>query len=123
MEWISQSELADIQREAVNALPDRATVLRRTFSADGNGGKVDAYVAQDATVRCRIVFQAFRPVVPDMQTGGQVKPSETFLVTLPHDADVLETDRLSIKGTLYAIVSNMAARSYEVTKRLLVRRI
>lgn len=124
MSLLSTAELAEIRATQLEALPDTATILRRALVADGRGGQVATYTAQAETVACRLSFEdRDKPKMLDAVTSGRPEPQERFIVTLPHDASIEETDRLTINGATFEIVTSLAARSWETAKRLLVRRV
>jgi hypothetical protein len=119
---LSGCALDSLREVAAELLPDTATIYRRTLSADGRGGKVATYAAQIETIPCRLTFpgEGDKPTIVDREVGGRIRPQQQFLVTMPTDADVLETDRLGINGTTFDIISSLATRSFQVVKRLLV---
>src|SRR5262249_1340871 len=102
--------------------PDTATILRRTLVDDGNGGQETTY-ANAGTTACRISFAGSKSelTLKDRQIGGRITPQQEWIVTLGHDSDVLETDRLEINGSTYEVISSLRRRSWEITKRLLVK--
>ena len=89
---------------------------------DGNGGQEQSYTSV-GTAACRISFAGSKsePTLKDRQIGGRITPQQEWIVTLAHDANVLETDRLQINGEIYEIISSMRRRSWGITKRLLVK--
>lgn len=119
---LSGCALDSIQETAADLLPDTAIVLRRSLATDTTGGKTATYSAQTERIACRLSFpgQGDTPTMVDRTVGGRITPQQQFLVTMMGDADVLETDRLTILGTTYDIVSSLATRSFQVYKRFLV---
>lgn len=119
---LSTNQLARLRTISKQAMPDTATILRRTLTDDGNGGKVESY-ASVGTAPCRIAFGGSKtePTLKDRQVGGRITPQQEWIVTLANDANVLETDRLQINGATYEIISSIRVRSWEITKRLLVK--
>lgn len=119
---LSGCALDSLLEVAAEMLPDAATVLRRSLATDATGGKTATYSAQIETIPCRLSFpgEGDTPTVTDRSIGGRIVPQQQFLVTMATDADVLETDRLTILGTTYDIVSSLATRSFQVYKRFLV---
>src|SRR5262249_59535373 len=119
---LSQRQLNRLRDIGKRALPDTAIILRRTLVDDGNGGQESTY-ASVGTAACRISFAGSKsePALKDRQQGGRITPQQEWIVTLAHDANVLETDRLQINGETYEIISSMRRRSWEITKRFLVK--
>jgi hypothetical protein len=120
---LSTAELAEMRATQLEALPDTATILRRSLTSDGRGGQAESY-SEAGSAACRISFEGGnKPIMPDSVDGGRPAPQERFIVTLPHDADVLETDRLTIGDDTFEIVTSLAARSWQTAKRMLVKRV
>src|SRR5262245_7062996 len=120
---ITAGELAIIQGDAQQAMPDTATILRRTLTSDSQGGQTQSYSSVGTSV-CRLAFfGGNRPVIPDTEQAGKIDPKERYIATLPYNASILETDRLTINSVTYEIVSALPTRSYETARRLLVKRV
>jgi hypothetical protein len=121
---VTASELADIRAAAIGFLPDTATVMRRTLTDDGVGGTTVSYTSA-GTVNCRLVFSGSKsePTMKDREEGGRITAQQFYLVTLAHDADIVQTDRLAINGDTFELLSDVTARSSEVSKRLLARKL
>lgn len=120
--FMSAADLAFIRSEQLKALGSTATIYRRTLTDDGNGGKETTYPTS-STSACRLVFFGGRPVMPDTASASKIDPKERFILTLPYDADILETDRVAVEGSTYEVISSKAARTWETVKRFLVKRV
>src|SRR5262249_25520203 len=108
---------------AIQAMPDIVTILRRTLTADGNGGQTQSY-GSVGTTTCRLSFYSGdKPIMFDAANAEKIDPRERYVVTLPFSASILETDRLTINSVTYEIVSALNVRSYETARRLLVKRV
>ncbi len=120
---LNAGQLAQLRTLHERALPNTATILRRTLTSDGQGGQTQSYASVGTTI-CRLAFfGGNRPVMPDTEQSGKIEPKERWIVTLPYGADALETDRLTINGVTYEIVSALDRRSHETARRLLVKRV
>lgn len=127
---VSQLNLMRSAQERL--MPDTATILERTLTADGRGGKTATYTER-ATVKCRIQFNSYRPVMPDGDGAGFVKNSERYLLSLPVGTEIATTDRIKVKGVTYEILSPSddgsssdaltGGRSFQTALRLLVQPI
>jgi hypothetical protein len=118
---LTAEELAAARADARAELPDTATIRTPTETPNGRGG-VTATYSGSTTVPCRLNFLSGPfPGGSDVPTGGGVSAPQLFVVTLPHDAPVTDKDRLVINGVAYEIVSAVATRSEEITKRLKVK--
>jgi head-tail adaptor len=122
MSYLTKSQLAFARRAIKRKLPNEAIVLRLTATPDGYGGQTETF-AEVARHPCRIQFNFGIPANFDSAEAAAVVNRQTFIVTLPYDADVLATDRLEINGATYAIVSSLAGRSAELSKRILVKKL
>jgi head-tail adaptor len=122
MSYLTKSQIALARRTIKGKLPDEAVVMRKTATPDGYGGQVETF-AEVARYPCRIQFNYGIPANFDSTEGAAVVNRQTFIVTLPHHADVAETDRLEINGATYAIVSSLAPRSVQLSKRILVKKL
>lgn len=112
---ISARQMARVRRVNEQFMPDSATVLRRTLSDDGRGGKLATY-AETGTIRCRVSYSPMDS--KDREVGGRIKPVQRIFVSFAIDADVLETDRLTIKGVTYDITSTLKDRSFAAGKKV-----
>jgi hypothetical protein len=119
---LSPRQLDRMRRVANRLLPDTAAILRRTLADDGEGGKESSY-AQVGTAACRLSAVNVATRARDRATGGRIEPAEGWIVSLPVGTDVRETDRLTIKGVTYEVISSADSRSYEVNLRLVVKRV
>ena len=119
---LTTRQLNKMRDTAERLLPSTCVIYRRTLSDDGNGGKATTYTETE-TVDCRLVFYSNRPGAPDRTQGGKVRAADLFLLSVPQSTDIRETDRVEINGTTYDVVSDLAERSYEVTKRVLVKKV
>jgi hypothetical protein len=112
---LTTAELTAIRTEANAWLPSVATRLARVQVNDGAGGVGSGYVADPATVACRIA-----PVAggegPDQ--GGAVDDRTTHIVTLPAGTTVEEPDRLVIDGVTYEITLVRKRPGLEAVRRV-----
>jgi head-tail adaptor len=122
MSYLTKSQIALARRTIKAKLPDEAIVLRLTAAADGYGSQTETF-AEVGRYPCRIQFNFGIPANFDSVEGTAVVNRQTFIVTLPYDADVTETDRLEINGAAYSIVSSLAPRSVQLSKRVLCKKL
>lgn len=117
-------ELAQIRADvASEILTDTATIQTRALANDGAGNPVETY-SGSTTTPCRIRFASGgKPSYPKQRSGEQSQPQQLWIVTLPYSVSVNETDRLTINGETYEIVTANETRSEEICKRVLCKRI
>lgn len=105
------------------AMPDTATILRRSQMADSTGAQAASYSDTGLTVACRIAPERKRN---DRQEGGRVAQTDLYIASFPHDADILETDRIHVSampGVTFEIVGPVGELSYNVGRRLRLKRV
>lgn len=106
------------------AMPDTATIFRRTMVDNDRGGQKATYPSDGVDVACRLAFEGGnRPNRSDGNNGGRIEAAERFILTLPYGTEIAETDRAQVNGAMYEVVSIAASRSFETAIRLLVKRV
>lgn len=121
---LTDSELRQIRADVAALLPQSATIQRRTLADDGVGGKLAEYT-DSASVACRLAFAGSKdePTQVDAAEAGRIVAQVKYIITLPWDADIQATDRLSIEGAAYEMLSPVVDRFNEVSKRILARKL
>lgn len=120
---ISNSELARMRADVAASLTTTATIQTRSLANDGAGNAVETY-SGSTTIACRLRFASGgKPSYPKQRSGEQSQPQQLWIVTLPYDANVNETDRLTINGETYEVVTANEERSIEVCKRVFCKRV
>lgn len=117
---LTTAELTAIRTEANAWLPSVATRLARVQVNDGAGGVGSGYVADAATVACRIA-----PVAggegPDQ--GGAVDDRTTHVASLPAGTAIEEPDRLDIDGSVYEVTYVRKRPGLEAVRRVELREL
>lgn len=120
---ISTAELTSMRATVTSVLTDTATIQTRSSANDGAGNAVETY-AGTATIACRLRFASGnKPSSPKQRSGEQMQPQQLWIVTLPYNASVNETDHLIINGTTYEVVTANEQRSLELCQRVLCKRV
>ncbi len=112
---LTTDELAAMQAEAVEMLPDTCTIRRGTRTPDGAGGFTTAYNDVYGLVPCRRgpVGQSER-IIAEKLTDVRV-----WTVTLPAATDIQTGDLIDIDGYAGTLkVAGWADRSWEITRRV-----
>jgi hypothetical protein len=115
---LTAAELEDIRDDLSDLLPDTCTVTRITrvpSDDDFNPGWTETTVTADA-IPCRLGPLAGRERV----LGGRVVEESDAVLTLPFDADVQGSDRITHNGTTYEVV-DVLERSEMLATRVFVR--
>jgi hypothetical protein len=117
---------ADIQtmRATLDAsLPDTCAIRRIASVPDSAGGQADT-PSTIATVACRVSPASASAIGANEQVdAARLEASSPWIITLSHDTDVTEQDQIVSGGTTYEVGTVFAARSWELCRRVLCRRI
>jgi SPP1 family predicted phage head-tail adaptor len=110
-------DLEKIRAEQVRLMPETVYIQRLTRTPDGAGGWTEIWQSV-ATTKGRIATQDGG----ETKRGGAITADVTLIVTLPHDTDLRQDDRLQIGGKQYEIV-NVLERSEKTALRAVVKRL
>jgi head-tail adaptor len=103
---------------AERLMPETAiAILRNTPADDGQGGETEDWDTA-STVVGRIIEKA----TAEREEGGKIVSATDGYALLPHDADVVPTDRLRRGSTVFEIVGTNAGESDRTELRLELRR-
>lgn len=120
---VSSTQLAQMRADVTASLTSTATVQTRSLVNDGAGNAVESYSGSTSVV-CRLRYASGgKPSYPKQRSGEQSQPQQLWIVTLPYSATVNETDRLTILGETYEVVTANEDRSLEVCKRVICKRV
>lgn len=108
---LSPTELAAMQAMQALALPDVATITRRTYADDGAGGSVESVTT---SVRvCRVAAASAGQV---QMLGGRFAESQVWRVTFVALADVRKDDRVDVLGKSLEVAAVLGALSRETAR-------
>lgn len=116
---LTTADLTRMRSTVEAALPGTAVIHSGTYTSDGGGAGTIAY-NPSGTVACRL--DPNMAVWGESTEGERITPEHDVLVTLPHNADVGEADRLVIAGETYN-VSTIRDRSWKLGTRIEARRL
>jgi hypothetical protein len=126
---LSRRELADIRIATEGLMPDTCHILSVTNTSDGQGGIVQTWGTAIANVRCRIDSflsrgQASMRGGGEMVTGGAVAEYTRWIVSVPYDTAVGETNRIQMRdGNTYNIISLDEGKSWNAELRVTVEKV
>ncbi len=104
-------------------LTEDCTILRQNKVQRTSGGMDTTYIPLTPTVKSA-VLDAGTPARNPQQVFVADKPGGVIvkLILLPRGTDVQGTDRLTVAGTTYEVIDLFEPTTYEVVRRVLVRR-
>lgn len=112
---LDSGELTDIQSEAVDYLPDSATLLIRSEVSDGGGGQTETWTAGE-TVACRLApFGSSSSAHGIKKVADRLHDDSSHLLTVPAGTALADQDRVTVNGVSYDVLA-AHVRSYEMTR-------
>jgi SPP1 family predicted phage head-tail adaptor len=96
----STSDLDKIKAEQEKLMPETVYVQRLTRTSDGAGGWSESWQTI-ATTKGRIAAKSG----DENELGGKTTTITTYLITLPANTELTNTDRLQINGQQYQIIT------------------
>lgn len=124
---LSAADLADLQRDLAESLPDEATIRRATQPPP-----MDAYSSPTeswstvAVVPCRVSPSTNIPREEEM--GGQLVGEQREVLTVPAGTDLRPIDQVDVEFKIlnetvrFEVVAVFGPKSFEVSRRALVQR-
>lgn len=116
---MTSTDLAKIRAEQNKLLPDTVYIQRLTRTSDGAGGWNEAWQTI-ATTKGRIAPS--QKQAGETVQGGAMTAYGEYIVTLPHDTELQQDDRLQISGTQYEVKA-ILDRSEKTALRILVSKV
>lgn len=114
---LTAAELERMRAVAEQALPGTAVIQAGTLVSDGGGGHTQTFVAS-GTVACRVA-----PVNGvENERGDRISADSQYVITLPAETTVETDDQLVVAGVTYNVTA-VRDRSWEVTRRVEVRKV
>ncbi len=120
MPVISDTAITRIANWATTkVLKDSCDILRETRVPTSSGGFTITYPTAHAAVPC-VVLNTGTP--HEQLIAGQEVGFMPKVILLPKGTDVLGSDRIKVGTITYHVIDLFAPESYEVCRRVLVRR-
>jgi SPP1 family predicted phage head-tail adaptor len=116
---MNSRELSEMRAEQEKQMPEVVYIQRLTRTPDGAGGWTETWQTLETT-NGRIA-PSQRGAGEEVR-GGAVKVYGEFIVTLPHDTELRQDDRLQINGTQYEVKA-IFERSEKTVLRVLVSKV
>ncbi len=100
------------------ALPETATISRKTAVSDGAGGRTETWADIATAVPCRVGPAAGGETG---MSGGRIEDESTHVVTFSAGQDITEADRLTVAGQSYEVTLVRRRGAWETSRRAEVR--
>lgn len=113
---ISTAELAAMQAEINNLLPDTCNILAPSSIPDGQGWLTVTWGTAVAGVACRLDPRNNYQNA-EMLTGGAVQPYTSWILTLPARTVITTNSRVQKDGVIYAVTSVDTGKSWSAGVR------
>lgn len=117
-------ELAGYRAEQERHLPSTLTVERMTRDRDATLALVESYEPLLDDDDEPVTFPARRGLATQAELrltlGDRWASEPRLVVTVPHGADVLVEDRVTVEGATYLVVGHLSQESWETARRLAV---
>ena len=123
---LTVSELTDIRADIADLMPDTCTIRQIAYANDAIGAPARSFSDRATGVSCRL-----DPVDSITLTGKEIVSSKKnyiitegmFVLTLPHDTTIEETDRVLHSGITYEVVHVDDDKSWQASVRCVLKTI
>ena len=113
MSAIDTAMLTAMREAIAELLPDTCYVLTVTDTPDGFGGVTQSY-GTSAAVSCRLDMKSSR----EPTQGGAIQQFSSYMLSVPYDTTIEETDNVLHNGIQYAVTSINEDISWQAVKRV-----
>ena len=116
---LTARELAQMQADILDLLPDTCDILSEAYTADSEGGFTEAWGTATAGVHCRIDYRSGR----ETMTGGAIQPYSKAVLSIPYNTPISLTNRIKSGGYIWAVKSLNDGQSWKAVKRVEMERV
>jgi hypothetical protein len=111
---LTDAEL-EVMRSSINELlPDTCDILSVTNVSDGQGGWNETLGTATAGVDCRLDYVRDVKIV----SGGALQTYTGWMLTLPYDAVITETNKVQIGADIWNVTSHDDGKSWQACIRV-----
>jgi SPP1 family predicted phage head-tail adaptor len=115
---LNASDLAGMRDTVEGSLPETATILRRTVTSDGIGGRTEQFIAS-GTCAARIM-----PVSTlAKEVAARIVSNATHVIITPSDTSISPGDRLQIDDRVFHVIEGTVSGTWDIVRRLSVAEI
>lgn len=118
---LTSGELAQMRSDIEALLPDTCSILTAVNTPNGMGGNTTTWSAAYTNVRCRLDASNYRN--SEQTAGAAVRPVHSYVLTVPYDTIIDETNRVVIGSGVYSVVSLDTNKSWATCRRAFLERV
>jgi len=116
---LTARELAQMQADILDLLPDTCDILSEAYTADSEGGFTEAWGTATAGVHCRIDYRSGS----EKMTGGAIQPYSKAVLSIPYNTPISLTNRVKSGDYIWAVKSINDGQSWKAVKRVEMERV
>lgn len=105
MGLLTDSDLSYLRTAIADMFPDTCTILSEALSADGQGGQTSTWGTVSQNVACRLDEQTQFSRNQLVPSGGGLRESHRYMLSLPYDTTINAHDRVEIGSNTYNVIS------------------
>ena len=111
---LTSAELTAMRDAIEQLLPDTCNVCTITNTPDGEGGWTQTRGTSGTSIACRLDVVQGR----EQLAGGAIQPYISYVLSLPYDTTVNQTDIIEHNSISYAVKSVNLQQSWIAVRRL-----
>lgn len=116
---LTARELAQMQADIYDLLPDLCDILSVAYTADSEGGFTETWGTATAKVHCRIDYRSGR----ENLIGGAIQPYSNAVLSIPYNTAINSTNRIKSGDYIWAVKSINDGQSWKAVKRVEMERV
>lgn len=113
------SRIMAIAGGTVGALrPETASILRRSTTSDGAGGRLETWTTVTAGLSARVTAQGMQPWEKMDRIEGRVISTTVWIIALPAGTDIRPADRINVStlDRTYDVIASDGPASFEIER-------
>lgn len=119
MPAIDSAMLLAMRAAISELLPDTCNILTPTNTADSEGGVTTSWGTSGTSIICRLDAKQGREIL----IGGAIQAYTTYIMSLPYDTTIAQTNRIEHGGATYAVKSINLNQSWKAVFRIELERL
>ena len=123
MTGLTAAELSTMRTSINELLPDTCNILTPTNVNDGQGGITTTWGTANASVTCRLDKRSGQEQGQEQVQGAGVKPYTEWILTLPYDTTIANTQRVEVGSSTFNVISVDGDKSWEASMRVILEKV